>query len=234
MRLALPATLAGLSLLLLGGIAYESFAPLAPVIVEVPRVPKTIAPSAPTPVFIPPPESDYADIDARPVFSAARKPLADSTQAAAATASSDFSLAGVIMDANRAVALIRSRSANTTTSAVLGDSVAGWRVVRIEATAVTLHDASGDAVITIEGPAARPAGAPLPAPAVAAPTESVPPPSPPAAAATPAQIPVTPATPAKPGTTAAAPPAKPGYHPYINPDALKGSYTDPKTGEVTL
>src|SRR3569832_111222 len=228
MRLALPATLAGMSLLLLGGIAYESLAPLAPVGVEVPRVPKTIAPTTPAPVFVPPPESDYADIDARPVFSSARKPLADTTQAAAATASSDFTLAGGVMDSNRAVALIRSRSTNTTTSAVLGDTVAGWRVVKIDAPTVTLPAGSGDAVISMEGPAARPAGMPLPATPVTTPaaTPAAPPQAAPStAAAVPALAPATPPpapAPHPPGTPAA-PSAKPGYHPYINPEALKGA-----------
>src|SRR5215469_11534314 len=101
MRLVVPTILASASLLLLGGIAYETFAPLDPVVVELPPLPKHTAPAAPARIYIPPPESDFADIDARPIFSAGRKPLPDSTQPSATTsASSDFTLVGVIMDAD--------------------------------------------------------------------------------------------------------------------------------------
>lgn len=231
MRLVVPATLAGFSLLLLGGIAYEAFAPLDPVVVDVPPVPKHIAPAAPARIYLPPPESDFADIDARPVFSAARRPLADSAQASAAlSASSDFVLVGVIMDTDRAVALIRSKSLGITTSAVLGDPVNGWHVVKIEPTAVTLRANGNDAVVALAGPAAGAPSAPLLRPVVSPPATDTT--APPAGMTTPALAPPTLAKPG-PATAAAAPPPKPG-HPTISPDALKGAPIDPTTGEPTL
>ncbi|MBL6940382.1 MAG: hypothetical protein ISS15_15615 [Alphaproteobacteria bacterium] len=242
MRLALPATLAGVSVLLLCAIGYEAFAPLAPAVVDVPSAPPSIAPRATPQLFIPPPESDFADIDARPLFSSARKPLADAVQTSAAlSVSSDFSLAGVIMDEDHAVALIRIKSTTTTTNAALGDAINGWRVVKIEARQVTLRANGSDAVIGLEGPAAR---APTAALAPAAPPSPPPPPLPvapppataPAAAAAPAATPSpVPPGPAKPAATAnTTPPPKPNGHPAIVPDALKGATFDPQTGEPTL
>jgi hypothetical protein len=243
MRLAVPVALAGLSLLLLGGIAYETFAPLDPVVVEVPPLPKHIAPAVPAHLYIPPPESDFADIDARPLFSAARKPLADSVQAAGApSASSDLALIGVIMDADRAVALIHSKSTNTTASASLGDPVNGWHVVKIEPAAVTLRANGTDTVVGLDGPAVSAPSAPL----AHAPAPLPPPPVAPAPASASAPLQTAPTAnaatpvlaqpgPAKPGpTTVATAPTPKAGHATIAPDALKGATFDPTTGEPTL
>jgi hypothetical protein len=232
MRLAVPATLAALSLLLLGATAYELVAPLDPIVVEKPRLPAAGRPATPPPSYTPPPETLFADIDARPIFSSARKPLMEAAQASALPASSDFALVGVILGGERAVALLRIKSTNTTTSAALGDLVNGWRVAQIGATAVTLRANGTDAVVAIEGPTSQGPGTALPSrplqpppiPATAAPGATNPAPAP---APTPALV----TTQASPAPTPAAPHP---YHPTIAPEALRSAPIDPTTGEPTL
>ncbi|HEX4303126.1 MAG TPA: hypothetical protein VHZ78_10055 [Rhizomicrobium sp.] len=239
MRLLVPGILLGVSLTLGAAIAYESFAPADPVVVETPRPPAHHAPAAPPPVYAPPPIELYADIDARPPFSAARTPLQDPAAAGAAGAASDFVLSGVIIGGARAVALLRNRTTSATTSAVVGDLVNGWRVAQIDATSVTLKSNGGTFTVPLDGPANRPPSAPLPG----TPQQ----PSPPLPAAAPQQPMPMPAPAAKPpGQPAANPPspavntaAKPGLpaHPVdgtINPEALKGAFIDPTTGQPTL
>ncbi len=208
--------------------------------VETPRLQPHRAAAAAPALYTPPPIELFADIDARPLFSSQRKPLQDMTQAnGAAAATSDFTLVGVIMGGARAVALLRSKSTSATLSAAVGDLVNGWRVTRIDATAVTLHSAGGEFVVPLDGPANRPPSAPLEpltdtTPATAAP--------PPAAALPPVPSPSAPVpalTAAPAPRTAAMAPAKPGLpvHPTggtIAPEALRSAPVDPSTGQPTL
>ena len=232
MRIVLPVALLGLSLLTVGAIVYEAAAPLDPVQAEIPPMPRHTAQAAPQHLFVPPPEDAFADIDARPLFASDRKPLADTSQPGAVGAASDLSLVGVIMDGERAVALLRSKSTSQTQSAIVGGAVQGWHVARIDATSVTLSANGNQVVVALEGPADRPASAALPEPVQQA--------APPPAAPVSQPPPMTTA----PTQQASAPPAAPitqgpakaaaGYHPTIAPEALKGAPRDPKTGEPTL
>ena len=234
MRAALPVTLIGLSLLSLGAIVYETVAPPDPVAIELPPVPRHAVPVPPPMPFVPPPEEAFADIDARPLFAADRKPLADNTQLGAVGSASELSLVGVIMDGDHAVALLRNKSSSQTESASVGGTVQGWHVARIDATSVTLSVNGKQTVVALEGPADRPPSAPLQQPvqqaepSPAAPVMQPPPlaPAPTQQASAPPAAAITPA----PGA------AKPGgpAHPSIAPDALKGAPRDPKTGEPTL
>jgi hypothetical protein len=231
MRLALPATLFGISLLLGAAIVYESTAPLDPVVAEIPRPnPKAVRLVMP-PAYAPPPEEMFADIDARPLFSAGRKPLADPAQSGSAVAPTDYSLAGVISDGNRSVALLRDKSASSTVSTVVGATVGGWHVTRIDPTSVTLHANGADYVLTLEGPADRPPSAPLPS-ASAEPAAAPPTVAPPSTTATTASAIITKPTAPTPGAATA--PVPPNYHPTISPEALKSAPRDPTTGEPTL
>lgn len=248
MRLVVPGILAGAALLLGVAIVYEAVAPLDPIVIETPRIGPRPARVVAVAAYAPPAIDLFADIDARPLFSAQRQPLNDPQATGAASAGSDFVLAGVIMSGERAVALLRNKSNATTTSAVVGDLVNGWRVAKIDPTTVTLRANGGEFVVPLDGPANRPASAPLqpiatPAPATSTPTA---PPSAPAISTPPAQTaaqfpldPVVPpgastkppgatTTPAKPGL-----PARPGGG-TIAPEALKGAPIDPTTGEPTL
>ena len=236
MRTLLPGVLLGAALLLGGGIAYEAIAPLDPVIVETPQLKHRAAVPLP-PAYIAPSPELIADIDARPLFSAQRKPLADA-QAGAAAANTDFVLVGVIMGSERAVALLRNKNTQATVSAAVGDLIDGWRVARIDATTVTLRSSTGDFVVPLDGPANRPPSAAL-QPLEATPTPApfqTPSPTPSAPAAPPA-TPPKPAAP--PPATAAAVPSKPALPAHtaggtIAPEALRGAPRDPTTGEPTL
>lgn len=239
MRLLLPGLLLGASLVLGGAIVYEAFAPLDPVTVETPR-PRRTAATTPA-LYTPPPVELFADIDARPLFSAQRKPLQDMTQAnGAAAATSDFTLVGVITGGARAVALLRSKSTSATLSAAVGDLVNGWRVTRIDATAVTLHSAGGEFTVPLDGPANRPPSLPLQPLTDATPATTTPPPAatPPPVPSPSAPVPALTAAPT-PQTAAATTPAKPGLpaRPHggtIVPEALRSAPVDPSTGEPTL
>ncbi|MEI9886376.1 MAG: hypothetical protein WDN08_07705 [Rhizomicrobium sp.] len=233
MRLLVPGVLFGTALLLGGAILYEAVTPLDPVTIETPRLPARRPAALRPPAYAPPPAESFADIDARPLFSAKRRPLADLQASGAAAATSDFVLVGVIMGGERAVALLRNKSTAATTSAGVGDLVNGWRVARIDATAVTLHANGGEFVVPLDGPANRPPSAPLTA--LAPVPAATPAPAPPPSAAT-VVAPAQPAAAAPPPKTAAVP-ASPGlaaHHPTIAPEALIGAPVDPTTGEPTL
>ena len=232
MRPGLPATLAGLCLLLGGAIVYESLAPLAPFVVTVSSPPARSPRIAPPPAYAPPPEDQFAEINTRPLFSPDRKPLADTNQAAAG-APSDLALVGVIIGGEHSVALFRSRNGSASTSAVVGGTVNGWRVARIDPTAVTLRGSGGDFVVNLEGPSDRPPSAALPTESTAVPTAEAPVASRSvpvlSTAATPPPAPTQPLA-----TSAGTAPTRPN-HPTIAPEALKGVvYRDPVTGEPTL
>lgn len=245
MRLLVPGILAGTALLLGVAILYEAVAPLDPVVIETPRIRPRPSRAVQLAAYAPPAIEAFADIDARPLFSAQRQPLNDPQATGAASAGSDFVLAGVIMSGDRAVALLRNKSNATTTSAVVGDLVNGWRVTKIDPTTVTLRANGGEFIVPLDGPANRPASAPLqpiatPAPATS--TPSAPPPTVMSPAQTAAQFPLDPvvppgASPRPPSatTTPAKPalPARPGGG-TISPEALKGAPIDPTTGEPTL
>jgi hypothetical protein len=232
MRTVLPITMICLSLLTVGVIVYEAAAPLDPVQVELPPMPRHIVPATPPRPFVPPPEDAFADIDVRPLFASDRKPLTDSTQPGAMGSASDLSLVGVIMDGERAVALLRSKSTSQTVSATIGGTVQGWHVARIDATSVTLSANGSQAVVALEGPADRAPGAALPEPVQqAAAPPAAPVSQPPPLTTTPTQQASAP--PAAPVTPVPAKPAA-GYHPMIAPEALKGAPRDPQTGEPTL
>jgi general secretion pathway protein N len=238
MRVALPFTLIGLSVLTIGAIVYETMVPLDPVTVELPPMPTHIAPLAAPRPFVPPPEEAYGDIDARPLFSADRKPLTDNTQIGAVGNAADLSLVGVIMDGERAIALLRNKSTSQTESATMGGTVEGWHVAHIDATSVTLSANGNQTVVALEGPADRPASAALPEPVQqAAPPPAAPVSQPPPLTSAPTQQasapPAAPVGPPAPGTATPAKPAPP-THSTIAPEALKGAFRDPKTGEPTL
>jgi hypothetical protein len=229
MRPTVLAALAALALILLGGIAWALIAPLDPVTVTPFHPHKSTARVAEPPAT--PATDAFAAIDARPLFSANRQPLAETAVPGGATAAgSDFALVGVLGGADRSIALLRSKSTAQSFTVSAGDVVNGWRVAKIDPTTVTLKSATGEVVVGMDTPGSAPPTAPLqPLTAAASP------PSQPAPAATP---PLTTATPAPAGTapSAAATPA-PATKPLkatIAPEALKGAPIDPKTGEPTL
>ena len=238
MRLAVPAVLLVSAALLSGAIAYELATPIDPASVTVAPLAKHAPRVIPQAAFVPPAEDSVADIDARPLFASDRKPLVDTALAnGPAGQPSDLALVGVIMDGDRAVALLRSKSTATSSSAVVGGIVSGWRVARIDPTSVTLHSGSGDYVVSLEGPSDRPASAPL-QPAQSDWSVTAAPPAP-AAAPTATAAPATPPVQAAPSPPTQAPPlprppAQTSWKGTIAPEALRSAPRDPQTGEPTL
>jgi hypothetical protein len=225
MRFAVPTLLATLAVAFAGGILYETIAPLDPVEVT-PFHPAPGPVRLAQPPAAPPPDA-FADIDARPLFSMTRQPLAD-TSGLATTAGADFILVGVISGGDKAVALLKNRTTSQSFSAVVGGVVDGWRVAKIDPTVVTLRSATGSIDVGLEAPGSGPPSAPI------SPLQPVHPPVATLPATTAATA--TPAPPAaNPTPTAAAPSQPPAtYKPTIAPEALRGAPRDPKTGEPTL
>jgi hypothetical protein len=163
-------------------------------------------------------------------------------------------LIGVMIGGEKPIALLKSASTSTTTTATVGDVVGGWRVVDIAPTRVGLRGSSGLIEIPLASLGSQTPSAPLPAPASAEPAEpaSPTPATQPAASSSSTTAPATQAhsapapaavAPAKP--PAVTPPApvtvseKPALQARsgdgtIAPEALKGAPINPKTGEPTL
>jgi len=240
MRSAILAGLAGCCGLLAACIAYEIAVPPPPVADPQP-LPKASSVHLPDAiVFAPRPIAFYHDIDERPLFVTDRKPLLDEGDGAPA-ATSDISVVGVSIDGTRAIALLKNKSDNTTTTASVGDIVGGWRISKILPDKVVIRANGSDTVVALNGPSSDPPSAPLaaavdlrpraPAPASSAAGGSSPRSTVDVVAHTDAASPATPARPAVVGTETHPAPHK--VDPTISPNA-KGYTYDPQTGEPVL
>jgi hypothetical protein len=251
MKLALPASLLALAAVLIAATSYELLAPLGPVTIEAARTP-VLRRAAPVAQLAPPSIDLFADIDARPLFNPKRVPLPDAGLPGTGSGSaSDLTLIGVMIGGDKPIALFKSRSTSSSTSATIGDIVAGMRVVQIAPTMVALRGSSGVVDVQLASLGSQAPSAPLPVPAAASSSEpatshssSTPTPSAlagllnlPLAAAAPGKPAAAVATaPAPPPVTAPAKPAlpAPSGNGTIAAEALKGAPINPKTGEPTL
>ena len=86
---------------------------------------------------------------ARPLFAPNRKrpPVVETAtkieQHAAVAAPSIYILLGIVLDGDRALALLRKRSDGKNFRVVVGDMIGGWRVAKIEPTTVVLENVDG-------------------------------------------------------------------------------------------
>jgi general secretion pathway protein N len=132
---------------------YEIFAPLPDV--TVPTLPPRsgLAPARfQSPVSMPPLAS-LAIFNDRPIFSALRKPIVPAPIGGAATAPPPppvAALVGVIIDAQRRIALIKSAGSPLAVALGIGESVEGWQLTLIEPDRVVLHQGSTDDEIKLE------------------------------------------------------------------------------------
>jgi len=137
-QLALASLCGGLTLIL----AYEIAAPIAPV--DVPRSAQTYRPAAITfqDTANAPSSASFGDIDAHPVFSAARTPIASRTPLGTSGGSSafpsDVSLIGVIIEGRTRLALVRTASAPFATSVPQGGQIEGWTITEIDPDRIVL------------------------------------------------------------------------------------------------
>ena len=86
----------------------------------------------------------------RPLFTASRKrpPVIDRVakgdqHVAAAASPSIYILLGIVLDGDRALALLRKRADARTFRVVVGDMIGGWRVAKIEPSSVVLDNMDG-------------------------------------------------------------------------------------------
>ena len=124
---------------LAGGVALELLLPLAPQVTAA-------RPAAPLPAFAPepgefepPPRHVFAEIVARPLFSASRRPFAESESAAEAPGEAvPIELVGTLLTEKGAAALLQPQGQNARWLHA-GDTIAGWQVETIQRDQVNLH-----------------------------------------------------------------------------------------------
>lgn len=132
---------------------YEIFAPLSDV-----AVPTLQTRSSPAPLRLQSPVAmpslaSLAVFNERPIFSAQRKPIVPAPIGAAATTPPPppvAALVGVIIDAQRRIALIKSASSPLAVAVGIGGTVEGWQLTLIEPDRVVLHQGSTDNEIKLE------------------------------------------------------------------------------------
>jgi hypothetical protein len=128
-----PGGLAAICLCLAGVVTYQIIAPVAPPAAPVadPGGIKIVAP-APSQIYTPPPEEQFAIINARPAFDPARKPVAEPELTnVSVDAPSDVSLVGVAISANGSVALVKTPDLPAAVSLRVGQSIRGWTLVQV-------------------------------------------------------------------------------------------------------
>ena len=125
---------------LAGGVALELLLPLAPQVTAA-RPAAPLPEFAPEPgAFEPPPRHVFAEIAARPLFSASRRPFVESESAgeAAPGEGAPLELVGTLLTEKGAVALLQPQGQNARWLHA-GDTIAGWQVETIERDQVSLH-----------------------------------------------------------------------------------------------
>jgi hypothetical protein len=133
MRLERQTVLYGFSaagVLLAAALVYQAAAPLPdfdPPLVQIKAKTQQIA--AVVPVSTPPPEA-FAEIDARPMFSPARKGIA-AAAGEAATQPPDVTLVGIIVDANDRLAMLRTPGSPLASAFRVGATISGWQLSEI-------------------------------------------------------------------------------------------------------
>ena len=124
---------------LAGGVALELLLPLAPQVTAA-------RPAAPLPEFAPepggfepPPRHVFAEIVARPLFSASRRPFVESESAGEAPGEAvPIELVGTLLTEKGAAALLQPQGQNARWLHA-GDTIAGWQVETIQRDQVNLH-----------------------------------------------------------------------------------------------
>jgi hypothetical protein len=125
---------------LAGGVALELLLPLAPQVTAA-RPAAPLPEFAPEPgAFEPPPRHVFAEIVARPLFSASRRPFVESDGAgeAAPGESGPIELVGTLLTEKGGAALLQPQGQNARWLHA-GDTIAGWQVETIQRDQVNLH-----------------------------------------------------------------------------------------------
>ncbi|HWD28598.1 MAG TPA: hypothetical protein VG387_15610 [Rhizomicrobium sp.] len=146
-----PRSLLAVVLGLAGVVAYQVLAPVP----EIPDPPAQTLPARAAPPiasYTPPPRESYAVVNARPLFDAARRPIAEAQALdAASLAPPDVSLIGVIIGPRGAVALLRAADAPAAVTVRQGESIKGWELVQVTSDHVVLRTGVNTFTISIRG-----------------------------------------------------------------------------------
>jgi len=129
-----PAALIFLCALIGADLLYQLAAPAAEI--QGPHValrPQAARPPATQP-FNPPPIGQFSEIDERSVFNPTREAVFSPATAgdAGAGTPSDFALVGIIMGAERRIAVVKTPGAASALNLAVGDTINAWRITRIE------------------------------------------------------------------------------------------------------
>lgn len=150
----LPMGLLVVILVLTGVLFFQVVAPVAPIAEPALSITPGAAARVALPVFTPPPQEQFAVINARAAFDPARQavaelpPITDSPAAAAP----QVTLVGVILGGSDAVALLLKADGQTI-SVRPGQSVDGWQIVRIALGQVVFRAGTRDYTVTLRAAA---------------------------------------------------------------------------------
>jgi hypothetical protein len=160
--------LGSLCLLLLAAIVYEATAPLR-VTSPASDWPATGRGTATVvlPVFRPPSSEAFSEINARPLFSRARAPIAPDAVVGVTGSSSSppvAALVGVIIDGPSRLAMIRTGASPLASGVSVGDFVEGWKVAEIDSDKIVLRSGANSQEIRLDQNRASPGNASGPTP----------------------------------------------------------------------
>src|SRR5262245_57757522 len=147
---------------LAGGVALELLMPFAPQVTAArPAAPLPGFGSEPS-AFEPPPRHVFAEIVARPLFSASRRPFVGEGETAAEQPAGEavaIELVGTLLTEQGAAALLQPQGQSARWLHA-GDTVAGWEVKAIEREQVNLHLDGEDKTLALRADLAQPAPPP--------------------------------------------------------------------------
>jgi hypothetical protein len=147
---------------LAGGVALELLMPLAPQVTAA-RPAAPLPEFAPEPgAFEPPPRHVFAEIIARPLFSASRRPFVGESENAGEQPAGEgvaIELVGTLLTERGAAALLQPQGQNARWLHA-GDTVAGWEVKAIQREQVNLHLDGEDKTLALRADLAQPAKPP--------------------------------------------------------------------------
>jgi hypothetical protein len=152
----------GVGVLLAAALIYQVAAPLPdfdPPQVQLKTRTQQIA--AVVPVSTPPPEA-FAEIDARPMFSPARKGIATAATGEATTQPPDVTLVGIIVDAQDRMAMLRTPGSPLANAFRVGATISGWQLSEIAPDRIVLSAGAARDEIRLDANKAppKPASAP--------------------------------------------------------------------------
>ena len=147
---------------LAGGVALELSLPLAPQVTAA-RPAAPLPEFAPEPAaFEPPPRHVFAEIVARPLFSASRRPFVAESEAAGEPSPGEsiaIELIGTLLTERGAAALLQPQGQNARWLRA-GETIAGWQVETIQRDQVSLHLDGEDKTLELRADLDQPAQPP--------------------------------------------------------------------------